>query len=135
MKLLIAGSRSLEGHLETPLEAIEAIIKERQIKPTTILSGMAKGPDYWGYRYGKFRNIPVEKFIPDWDEHGKKAGFLRNLELVNAADYAIIFLNKTVKSNGTRHTIGLLKEAQKPFTLMAYDTVSGAVKKEEFEYA
>ena len=75
MRLIIAGSRTLSG------DDVYAQLKAAAFKlprPTEIVSGGAKGADQLGERLAAEFGLPVRKFLPDWDKHGKGAGFLRN---------------------------------------------------------
>lgn len=69
----------------------------------------------WGYDYAKRNGIPVEKYPADWEKHGKRAGMLRNAEMGDVCDQALIFINETGRSNGTRNMMAILKDRKKPF--------------------
>lgn len=48
----------------------------------TIIQGEAKGADILGKACAELLNIPVESFPADWDRYGKRAGFIRNSEML-----------------------------------------------------
>ena len=54
-------------------------------------------------------------FKPDWNKYGKKAGFIRNQQIVNEADKIIAFWDG--KSKGTKHSIDLEIKAGKPIDI------------------
>jgi len=82
-----------------------------QFIPETIISGGAIGADSFAAKYAKMKNIPLVEFIPDWEKHGKSAGFKRNVLIVSAADEVIAFWDG--KSAGTRHSIDIAKNQGK----------------------
>ena len=108
MKLIIAGGRDFEDKI---LATTEFGNFEQQVweqtgieRPfTEIVSGGARGADRVGEFVAKFYNIPVKKFIPDWDGLGKRAGFVRNAEMGDYADALLAFWDK--KSRGTKQMI------------------------------
>ncbi len=85
-------------------------------EPITIISGRAKGADRLGERFAQEHNIPIQRFLADWDTHGKKAGFLRNLEMAKAADILIAFWDG--KSRGTQHMMESMQKLEKPVFLV-----------------
>jgi hypothetical protein len=100
MKTIIAGSRGINDYLK-----IKEAIAKSGITITEVVSGGARGVDQLGERYAKENNIPIKQFIPNWNKHGKAAGFLRNAEMVEYAEAAIIVWDG--KSRGSKHTYDL----------------------------
>lgn len=111
MKLLICGSRSF---IETPENYA---ILEKEIHrisefegwtsdPSEIISGGASGADKLGERYSRDYGIPLKVFPAKWDIHGKQAGYIRNVQMVDyikSDGFMIAFWDG--KSKGTPHTI------------------------------
>jgi len=54
-------------------------------------------------------------FTPEWDKYGKRAGAIRNQEIVNEADTIIAFWDG--QSKGTKITIDMALKAGKPLDL------------------
>lgn len=89
MKYIIAGSRTISNS-KINRDKFYKLIDSLNLKDiTTIISGMAKGADTLGEYYALANNIDVEYFPADWNEHGKSAGYKRNLEMANNADALI----------------------------------------------
>ena len=108
MKLIIAGSRSI-----TEYDAVVSAFQEwPYAEATEIVSGGARGVDRLGERVAKEWQLPVTKFIPGWDEFGKRAGILRNIEMANYADGLIAVWDG--KSKGTLHMIETMTHLGKP---------------------
>lgn len=99
MKLLIAGSRTITNY-----ETIKNVLNTlKNLGITEIVSGGAVGVDKLGEKFAKENNIPIKQFLPNWNLHGKKAGILRNINMVDYCDLAVFFWDG--ESNGTRFTI------------------------------
>jgi len=113
MKVIIAGSRNF------PTEHSDIIwgsIAASNFDITEVVSGGAIGADRFGEVYAQQNNIPVKKFLPDWNRYGRSAGFLRNWEMANYADALIAIWDG--KSNGTRNMIGHMKRLGKPLEVI-----------------
>lgn len=73
--------------------------------PETILvHGDARGADRLAKAIWEKRGLPTEAHPADWAKLGKKAGTVRNVDMVNlGADYCIGFLRP--ESIGTKHCL------------------------------
>jgi hypothetical protein len=113
MKIAIIGGRDFTNkqlflHCMTPLIP----------KITTVVSGGARGADKMGEEWAIANNIPTEIYYPDWDKYGKRAGFVRNQLIVEAADCVIAFWDN--KSAGTKSSIEIAKKLNKPCMIINY---------------
>lgn len=107
MKVAIVGSRDYPSRLHI-VEFVRALPPH-----ATIISGGARGVDTWAAEAASERwDLDVEVFPALWDIYGKSAGYLRNIDIVNAADRVVAFWDG--RSAGTKHTIKLAKQAGKP---------------------
>jgi hypothetical protein len=89
---------------------------------TVIVSGGAKGVDLAAENAAKARRMKTVIFLPDWDTHGKAAGFIRNQDIVAACDRLVAFSHNG--SRGTANSIRLARQAGKQVTV--YDS-NGAI--------
>lgn len=96
MNVAVIGSRSFKDY-----EKVKQTLS--RLKITLIISGGAVGADTLGERYADENNIPKKIFLPDWEKYGKKAGFLRNTDIINEAELIIAFWDNT--SKGTKDSI------------------------------
>lgn len=103
MKTIIAGSRTAESYADL-LKAIAVIAWV----PTQVISGTARGADRLGERWALENNVPIRRFPADWNKHGKKAGYLRNAEMLKHADALIALWDG--QSKGTAHMINIARE-------------------------
>lgn len=111
MKVIVAGSReiraSLNAVMDEDVELVEHAVKRSGFDVTEVVSGMAHGPDMAGMRWAERHGIPVRRFPANWDLHGKRAGYLRNIEMAHYADALIAIWNG--RSAGTKHMISYAK--------------------------
>jgi len=103
VKIIVAGSRSIDRFDIVKWcinDSIETLKQNYKVGFIEIVSGGARGVDRLGEQYAKANNLPIKQFIPDWDNQGKVAGFLRNQAMADYAD-CLIAIRSTGKSNGT----------------------------------
>lgn len=100
MKLIIAGSRDF-----TDVTAVAFHFCNLDFEVTEIVSGGARGTDQCGEEVAKVYSVPIKQFIPDWNGLGKRAGFVRNADMADYADAALIFWDG--QSKGSKHMIDL----------------------------
>ena len=113
MKLAIIGSRGFSDY-----EMLKEEIKyEFGDEPEEIISGGAKGADTLGAIYAKEYNLKLTVFKPDWTI-GKHAGFIRNTQIIEAADVIIAFWDG--ESKGTLDSINKAKKLDKQVVVINY---------------
>ena len=109
IKLAIVGSRSFND-----LEAFNkymALLND-WFEIIQIISGGAKGADTFGEEYAIVNNIPAMIFRADWKKYGKKAGYIRNVDIIKNCDVCIAFWDG--RSKGTEHDLELCETYSKP---------------------
>lgn len=117
MKLLIAGSRTIKDpHIE---EIVKSLYTVGWPKITEVICGEATGVDLAGKEWAEQQGIDVHSFPAKWKELGKKAGYVRNVAMIEHCDGAIIFWDG--QSPGTKHTIDLLFKSDKIMCLIKED--------------
>ena len=77
----------------------------------TIVSGGARGVDSVAIEIAKARGFPVQVLPADWQRWGKRAGYMRNEELVSVVDEVIVLWDG--ESKGSKHTIDLTLRLRK----------------------
>ena len=83
-----------------------------------IISGAARGADTLGARYARERGVPVLEFPADWVRLGKRAGMVRNLQMLDSADAVVAFWDG--QSRGTAHMINETKKRGLPLRVVRY---------------
>jgi hypothetical protein len=120
MRLAIIGSRTINDYTfvrETILKHFVTTDPLIHMSITHIVSGGARGADSLGAQFAGEFGIPVTEYLPDWETHGKKAGFLRNQDIVTNCDMVLAFWDGI--SKGTGHSLSIAKRIKKP-TLIIY---------------
>ena len=70
-----------------------------------IISGGARGADKYAENFAKDVSLPIEVFKPDWKLHGKRAGYLRNITMLEQEGVDLVIALWDGESKGTKHTI------------------------------
>lgn len=91
----------------------------------TIISGRARGADTVGVRWAEHYGYAVDAYPADWDRYGKRAGFLRNRQMLQEGkpDLGIEFPG----GRGTADMHSQLQRAGVPVYVVPYTAPSGRV--------
>jgi hypothetical protein len=109
MKVIIAGSRHMPIE-DYPL--IHRAVLASGFNLTEVVSGHAKGADQLGEFYAKQKQLPCRIFPADWHTYGKAAGPIRNKQMMEYSDAAIVFIWDN--SRGSANMIKQMQENNKP---------------------
>ncbi len=100
MKLAVIGSRDFADY--ALLE--RSLLRNFRVEEIeTVISGGARGADALAARFAGRYGLPLEVIPADWKKHGRKAGPVRNAEIVERADVLVAFWDGL--SRGTRDSI------------------------------
>jgi hypothetical protein len=114
MKVAVVGSRGFDDYKRLK-HTLDSILAGSGFD--TIVSGGARGADSLGARYADEKGIKKIIHLPDWEMHGKAAGFIRNKDIIDDADFIVACWDGV--SRGTSNSLALAKE-QKKDTLTLY---------------
>lgn len=117
MKVIVAGSRTIRNNIWIT-ETLNYLIEQGLIPDAPdleIVSGLADGPDWIGLQLAEANGLKCHEFPADWKALGKRAGYVRNTQMAQFADAAVIFWDG--KSKGTAHMIQCMKSLRKPYYL------------------
>lgn len=97
-KAVICGSREWPAPWFVTAKMIELVPRDWQV-----ITGGARGVDQHAHMEAVRLGYPTKVMPADWDRHGKRAGFIRNLEML--AEGPVLVLAFWARgSKGTAHT-------------------------------
>ena len=104
-RLVVAGGRDFKDY---PLmcKFLDSMLRAKaKTHAIVIVCGMARGADKLGEKYAYERGYQVQPHPANWEEHGKRAGYLRNEEMAKNSDATVAFWDGV--SVGTKHMINI----------------------------
>ena len=124
LRILVCGGRHFENY-DLLKNILDKVLKLKKLtsKDVEIVSGNAKGADSLGEKWAKENGASLKIFPAKWKEYGKKAGPIRNKQMI---DYITCFSDRLVvafvspHSKGTRNTISLAKKNNIPVIATEY---------------
>lgn len=114
MKFGIIGSRTFNDY------DILTQVLEKFTKPSSIVSGGAKGADSLAKKYANKNGINIIEHKPDWSI-GRHAGLLRNTKIIDDSDIIIAFWDGS--SKGTQDSINKAKKVASSETNFIIDNI------------
>ena len=114
MRILITGSREWIDK-STLNEAIgdEYIKSGLDHEDITLVHGTAPGADSMAAELAEYFGFNIEAYPADWEKHGRRAGFVRNAEMVKlGADICLAFIRN--ESKGATMTADLAEKSGIP---------------------
>lgn len=114
MNLGVVGSRGF-----TDMDLMYQILDV--LDPFVLISGGARGADTIAEGYADERGYAKIIIKPNWEMFGKRAGFIRNIEIVKLSDIILAFWDGS--SPGTASTIDLCKDWSKPVEIIDYPSL------------
>lgn len=103
MKLIVAGSRGITKYSVVRQAIIDSGFWSKYKHSLEIVSGTAKGVDSLGELFAERNGLICHKFPADWDTYGKRAGYLRNIQMGEFSDALCAIWDG--KSKGTKQMI------------------------------
>jgi hypothetical protein len=107
-RVLVTGSRDWDNELAVMMALSNIAIPPHE---WTLVSGACPtGADAIAEGFAEGLGMQIERHPADWNSHGKRAGFIRNAEMVSlGADYVLAFIKND--SKGASMTAKLAEEA------------------------
>ena len=111
----IIGSRKF-----SPLKEVENYVRQLYSNSLghqqyLVISGGARGVDKEAEKHAKEWGLFHKCYLPDWTKYGKKAGFIRNEEIIKNCDVVTAFWDG--ESKGTKHSIDLAMKYKKKINI------------------
>src|SRR5258707_15356809 len=104
MRVLVCGSRHFHDY-----ERLKEVLDGHEI--SEIIHGGARGADTLSGDYGKGRNVPVRVWPADWNTYGKRAGPIRNHQMLSEGKPDLVVAFLAPDSRGTKHMIEIAQKA------------------------
>lgn len=116
MKLAVVGTRTFARE-----DILTAYLDRRRLADPSlvIISGGAPGADRLAAEYARRFGLPLLQFRADWALHGRRAGPIRNRQIVASADELVAFWDEA--SPGTRISLELAVEKRIRATIVTSD--------------
>ena len=129
--LMVAGSRDFQNY--TILEKMLDYVIFQISRPVVIIQGGARGADSLAKKYAQIHSISSLEFPADWKSYGKRAGYLRNKEMVDFIkqfSYRGMICFWDDFSRGTYQNFELAEEARIDLIIVHYLTNNIELRKE-----
>jgi hypothetical protein len=116
VKLAVVGTRTFDRE-----DILTAYLDRRRVAEASlmIISGGAPGADRLAAAYARRHCLPLLQFRADWATHGRRAGPIRNRQIVDGADELVAFWDEA--SPGTRISLDLAVQKRIPATVITFD--------------
>lgn len=119
-KVIVAGGRDFDDYEMMSRKLSELFNNDKQFTGhlVKIISGMADGADTLALRYADENRLPKIMMPACWQYDKRRAGFLRNEDMLSIADALVAFWNG--ESHGTKHMIEISKDKGIPIWVFEY---------------
>lgn len=119
LRIIVAGSRTFDNYAMVS-NCLNKFIKEHPNNRITIVSGAARGADQLGEQYAREKCILLKRFPANWEQFGKRAGYIRNIQMLDYVDVstcdAYVFAFWDGQSKGTKQMIDSAKKRNIPYS-------------------
>jgi hypothetical protein len=118
-RILITGSREFDDYTTVCME-LGGVMRHlmattRPFPRIVVVHGAARGADTLADRAARAFGMETEPHPADWTRYGKRAGFIRNAEMVAlGASRALAFYKTGAAHRGTDHAVALAEKAGIP---------------------
>lgn len=111
VRVLVCGSRTVVSQ-----DAVTLVLDDvlRQHGNILIIHGAARGADMLADKWAQANGVPVMAFAANWTKYGKRAGFLRNTQMLEEGrpDVVWAFVDKPLEeSKGTKMMVDIARKA------------------------
>jgi hypothetical protein len=122
VRILVTGSRTWEdkNYIQSVFQKWDKKLPSDQ-KRVLVSGACPSGADFLAEQVAAELGWVLERYPADWDEYGKRAGFVRNEEMVETRpDFLVAFIRD--ESKGATMTVRLACKAGIPVEKHAYET-------------
>lgn len=120
LRVLVCGSRTWED-IAPIYSYLTGLIGEYPSQRIRVAHGAAQGADTVGASAAEALGLDVEAYPAQWDLYGKRAGFLRNAQMIDEFQpHLVLALSEHPITKGTQHTVNLAKKAGIPVHVISH---------------
>lgn len=119
LRILVTGSREFTDEDIVRGAIIETLMcRGRSAQATLLAHGAARGADMLADRVARSMNMAVVQYPADWRRYGRRAGYVRNAEMLENAnpEVALAFFKLGAENKGTAMMVKLCKDRGVPVT-------------------
>lgn len=96
MRILVTGSRDWNDR--TVIHNALLSISPKEGEQMTVINGGARGADWLAQECARALGYVVITHVADWDKYGKRAGYVRNQQMVDSGvDVCLAFIKNESK--------------------------------------
>ncbi len=117
IKIIICGTRTF-CDFEIFSNAVDEYLKDFDKSKICIISGGARGADELAKNYAKHNNFTFIEYPANWKKYGRKAGLIRNCEMLAVGDACLGFHDG--ESRGTAHMLTISRKKGIPTQVYYY---------------
>lgn len=99
----------VEKEIHNFMQVMDDICERFNHTDIVIVQGGAKGADFLGKRYAEWKKFEVEEYKANWGQYGKRAGIIRNQQMLEEADPQLVIAFPG--GNGTEHMVKISEES------------------------
>ena len=109
-RMIVCGSRTFTNR-QLCFDTLDRLLEGKT--DVEIISGNADGADKLGEEYASIHALKCTVFVPEWKTFGKRAGIVRNKEMLSYAqeEHPVVVAFWDGKSRGTRNMIEIANKA------------------------
>lgn len=112
MRVLVCGSRHFNDYYKLCNEMDSLNLDEHQ--PITIIEGGARGADTLAGKYAEECGWELEVYPADWKTYGRRAGPIRNSQMLKEGKPDLVVAFRAPNSRGTQNMINQAEKAGIP---------------------
>lgn len=123
MKVLVCGSRYFNDYERLKTEVLRAL-PVGDYRGAVVISGAARGADRMGEKLAEEMQWEVEQYPADWKKYGKRAGPIRNSQMLREGKPDMVIAFKGFNSRGTQNMIDQSIKAGVEVVVIEVDNVN-----------
>ena len=113
LRVLVTGSRIYRDR-QNLFNVLDMVLKRAGSTGIELIHGGARGADSLANQWAIDRGIETTVFLPDWETHGRSAGYRRNEQMIEEGAPNLVVAFPQGEARGTANQMQLAREANIP---------------------